>query len=135
MSLVNKMIWCALPWFPHHYGFCPSEKAWKALAKSSKRDLGPYPTTAAMTTLFQSTEHKTRTCIVTVADKTAEETANLLVHEAAHVWRDIREGIGEEHPSPEFEAYALQNIARELFTAYEKTRGQLFVKRGRRPPP
>lgn len=126
------MIWCeSFLRLPHHYGFCPSEKAWHALGKASKRDLGCYPDNAAMTTLFQDTERKTRTCIVTVADRTPQATVGLLVHEAMHVWRDIREGIGEERPSSEFEAYALQNIVEELITAYEKTRGPLFAKRQR----
>lgn len=125
----HKMIWCGgFLRLPHDYGFCPSEKAWHALAKSSKRDLGSYPNNAAMTTLFQSTKDKTRTCIVTVANRTPQETVSLLAHEAMHVWRDIREGIGEEKPSSEFEAYAIQNIVDELICAYEKTRGPLFIR-------
>lgn len=114
--------------FTHHYGFCPSEKAWNELAKKSKRDLGRYPDNAAMTTLFQDTKTKTRTCIVTIADRTPRDTVNLLVHEAMHVWRDIREGISEMEPSSEFEAYAMQNIVDELIEAYEKTRGPLFIR-------
>jgi hypothetical protein len=121
------MIWCETPLrLPHHYGFCPSKKAWDALAKSSKRDLGPYPDNAANTTLLQHTKNKTRTCIVTVGTRPPLATVGLLVHEAMHVWRDIREGIGEEHPSSEFEAYAMQNIIEELLRAYQKTRGPLF---------
>lgn len=82
-----------------------------------------------MTTLFQSTANKTRTALVTVGTgRTPLATAAFLVHEAAHVWRDIREGVGEEMPSSEFEAYALQNIVEDLFTAYEKTRGPLFIR-------
>lgn len=127
MAIVNKMIWCetAQP-FTHHFGFCPSEKAWHALAKSAKRDLGRYPDNAAMTTLFQDTVTKTRTCIVTVAKRPPRETISLLVHEAMHVWRDMCEGIGETHPSSEFEAYAMQSIVDGLIRAYERTRGPLF---------
>lgn len=125
----HKMIWCetAQP-FTHHFGFCPSEKAWNALAKSSKRDLGRYPDNAAMTTLFQNTKLKIRTCIVTVADRTPRDTVALLVHEGMHVWRDMCEGIGESTPSSEFEAYAVQSIVDELLRAYEKTRGPLFTR-------
>lgn len=124
----HKMIWCEMFLrLPHHYGFCPSEKTWHALAKSSKRDLGSYPDNAATTTLFQSTDRKTRTCIVTVGIRTPRETISLIAHEAMHVWRDICQGIGEEHPSSEFEAYAVQNIIDELIQAYEKTRGRLLA--------
>jgi hypothetical protein len=128
----HKMVWCeTFLRIRHHYGFCPSEKAWNALAKSSRRELGSYPAnrTAAMTTLFQDTKNKTRTCIVTVAVQPPFQIVGLLSHEAMHVWRDIREGIGEESPSSEFEAYAMQNIFEELLTAYEKTRGRLFNRR------
>lgn len=128
----HKMIWCTTPLrLKHHYGFCPSEKAWNALAKSSRRDLGSYPCRdkAAITTLFQRTSDKTRTCIVTVSERPPVETVGLLVHEAMHVWRDIREGIGEEFPSSEFEAYMMQNIIHELLEAYQKTRGPLFTRR------
>lgn len=124
----HKVIWCHAGWFPYQYGFCPSEKAWHDLAKASKRDLGAYPDNAAMTTLFRRTDTKKPTAVVTVADRPPYDTVNLLVHEAMHVWRDIRESIGEDHPSSEFEAYAMQNIIAELLTAYLKTRGPLFIR-------
>lgn len=125
----HKTIWfdCFLN-MRHHYGFCPSARAWQALAKSSKRELGPYPDNAAMTTLFQSTKNRTKTCIVTVADRPPLQTVGLLTHEAMHIWRDIREAIGEREPSSEFEAYAMQFIVEDLLTAYEKTRGKLFIR-------
>lgn len=129
MAKLNKMIWCETTQpFTHHFGFCPSEKAWNALAKASKRNLGRYPDAAAMTTLFQDAVVKTRTCIVTVSERAPRETVNLLVHEAMHVWRDMREGIGEAHPSSEFEAYAMQSIVDELLRAYERSRGPLFIR-------
>lgn len=42
----------------------------------------------------------------------------LLVHEAAHVWQTFRASIGEEKPSPEFEAYCLQALCSRLFKQY-----------------
>lgn len=42
----------------------------------------------------------------------------LLVHEAVHVWQYFKEFIGEDMPSKEFEAYAIQNISQELIQAY-----------------
>lgn len=126
----HKMVWfdCFLN-LKLHYGFCPSERTWRELAKSSKRDLGTYPESAAMTTLFQSTKNKTRTCIVTVADRPPLQTIGFLTHEAAHIWQDVRDMIGEHKPSSEFEAYAMQNIVEDLVGAYEKTRGRLFIRR------
>ena len=66
------------------------------------------------------------TCIVTMKPKphwNLETIYALLVHEATHIWRQTREFIGETNPSPEFEAYSMQNISQRLFEAYrEKTR-------------
>ena len=42
----------------------------------------------------------------------------LLAHEAVHVKQKYMEFIGERDPSPEFEAYVVQNIVQELVLAY-----------------
>lgn len=41
----------------------------------------------------------------------------LIVHEAVHVWQAIRDDIGEENPSAEFEAYSIQAISQRLMEA------------------
>lgn len=129
--MLNKIIWCDAGWLPHYYGFCPSKRAWDALAKISKRDLGRYPPPdpKACCTLFRNYKDGKRTCIVTVGDHSPAVTVDLLIHEAMHVWRDMLEAIEEEKPSSEFEAYAMQNITANLFHAYEQTRSPLFLKR------
>lgn len=47
-------------------------------------------------------------------------TASLLVHEAVHVWQRIRDLMGEDSPSSEFEAYAIQHISSELMVEYAR---------------
>ena len=42
----------------------------------------------------------------------------MIVHEAAHVWQNIREAMDEESPSHEFEAYSLQWIVHDLIVDY-----------------
>ncbi len=44
----------------------------------------------------------------------------LLVHEAVHVWQHFRDHIGEDNPSIEFEAYAIQTISTRLMADYKK---------------
>ncbi|MEL7086832.1 MAG: hypothetical protein AAGL98_00070 [Planctomycetota bacterium] len=84
----------------------------------------------AATSLFQKTDaSKHRVAIVTVGDFSPGETVGILAHEAVHVWQDIRDGIGEKEPSSELEAYGVQSIASDLFSAYERTRRPLFRKR------
>lgn len=63
-------------------------------------------------------------CIVCLNMARAKEmpptnVAALLVHEATHVWQAAREKIGGQI-CDETEAYAMQNICRELFDAYTK---------------
>ena len=45
----------------------------------------------------------------------------LLLHEAVHIWQELREKMGEESPSAEFEAYTVQSIAQNLFEMYEES--------------
>ena len=42
----------------------------------------------------------------------------VIVHEAVHVWQNIREAMEEESPSHEFEAYSLQWIVHNLIKDY-----------------
>lgn len=47
------------------------------------------------------------------------EVYGLLLHEAVHVWQQIKGLMGEREPSSEFEAYSIQAIAQDLFEMYE----------------
>jgi hypothetical protein len=47
-----------------------------------------------------------------------EQVHGLMVHEGAHFWQHICEGIGETNASSEFEAYGMQFIAQKMFYAY-----------------
>jgi hypothetical protein len=51
---------------------------------------------------------------------TRDGLCEILVHEAVHVWQYARDIMGEEKPSPEFEAYSVQFIFGNLLAAIEK---------------
>ena len=126
--MVDRVIWCDRGWQPLYYGFCPSESAWKREMHRLGVD-EPYPTTAGRCTLFENSKSANECVLVTIAAASTKrkkiEIVGLIVHEAMHVWRFIRERIGEREPSLEFEAYAMQAIAQNLIVAYEQTRGRL----------
>lgn len=46
------------------------------------------------------------------------QVAGLLVHEAVHAFRHFCDQIGEERPSAEFEAYAIQAMAQRLMESF-----------------
>lgn len=48
------------------------------------------------------------------------EVYALLAHEAVHVWQFLCEAILEHQPSPEFEAYTIQEITLNLCSEYKK---------------
>jgi hypothetical protein len=63
-------------------------------------------------------------CVVCMRPKNgadAIENAGTLIHEAVHVWQQFRDRICEHSPSREFEAYAIEAIAKNLMKAYAKT--------------
>lgn len=53
-------------------------------------------------------------------DKLLIQVYALLVHEAVHIWQRHCDNIGEENPSPEFEAYAVQRLSQNLMEAYDE---------------
>lgn len=59
-------------------------------------------------------------CVRVDPKRTGLEIAGLLVHEAVHIWQHVREYIGEDSPSSEFEAYSVQCIAQELMWLYRE---------------
>ncbi len=59
-------------------------------------------------------------CIHPAPERDQLEVVGLLVHEAAHVWQEVLEHIGEHRPSAEFEAYSLQSILQTLLGEYRR---------------
>lgn len=51
--------------------------------------------------------------------RTKIEVYGLILHEAVHVWQQIKLLMREDNPSIEFEAYSIQLIAINLFSMYE----------------
>lgn len=63
------------------------------------------------------------TCVVcidfsTTKDHLLPEICGMLIHEAAHVWQELCDSIGEKSPSKEFEAYSIQCISQRLIADF-----------------
>lgn len=64
-------------------------------------------------------------CIRNFKGKDPEAVQALIVHEAVHIWQEIREHYGEKEPSSEFEAYAIQALTLNLLTEFNRqTKGK-----------
>lgn len=126
----HQVVWLDRGGLPNYWGFCPSKKAWDAELKKLKCDPAEYPTASGHCAHFNSPSGRSLT-LVTIAENvdvecSPAEIVGLLAHEGAHVWQETLRAIGEEAPSPEFEAYAIQRIVQDLVKTYEKTRRKLF---------
>lgn len=130
---MNRTVWCDRGWMPYHYGFCPNEIAWKHSMKMMKIPNAPaYPAEYdGRCVHFENVANSNACSIVTMRplNKSSLEQISMLYHEAVHVWQAMREAIGEDKPSHEFEAYSIQNIGKQLIIAYEQSRGELTSKR------
>jgi hypothetical protein len=124
------VVWGDCGWIPNFaYGFVPDEKVWKKALKFYEYEPRPYPTPDACCSYFPGRGPDnlgTFTVLVTMSPKAEgmplASVIGLLTHEAAHIWQQMREHIGEDDPSSEFEAYAMQAIIQSLWTGFEKTR-------------
>lgn len=126
MRAHNKVIWCDSAWFPFYYGFCPNEKAWAAQMRNMKIKNAPYPTSVGACTQFIR-DNGDLIVLVTIRDNVHKHFSKIgilgfLTHEATHVWQNMIDKMGEQGPSREFEAYAIQNISLELWRAFLNTR-------------
>ena len=124
-----KNLWADRSLFesPYHLTLCTTEKQYKRELKRMKMPKSERPS-------FTVNDHSHAAChffacpvgriaIVCIRhDKSRmiHQHNSLLVHEAVHIWQQIKEDIGEHTPSKEFEAYAIQNISQFLMIEFER---------------
>lgn len=112
---------------PIRYALCVSRKQYRATLKHFGLLDAADPAAWVNDGKGASTHHfDNRVSIVCVADwkgREMSQIAGLLVHEAVHIWQEVRATLGEDRPSMEFEAYAIQGIAQELIEMFEQAMG------------
>ena len=124
------MIWLdrALLITPIYFGLCKSEKDFNKELKRlgiARKEWPRFISDNSNATIhfFDNKSNAKRCCIVCVKSEKGISKIQLyalLVHEAVHIWQAIRENIGERYPASEQEAYAIQAISQQLFTAYNE---------------
>lgn len=122
-----KAKWCSrsIITSPIYFTICTSEKIMQAELKRLKiKDSFPHVSPGAdATTQFFRNDNENEIAIVCFYDyrnHSTERNHALIVHEAVHIWQKIRDDMGEDKPSAEFEAYSVQMIAQELFLEFKR---------------
>lgn len=114
---------------PYHYALCLSEEAFHAELRRLKvpeERRAPWLKTSycgATLHFFEESGSAGLCAIVCLRDDPKierEQKYAILVHEAVHLWREIKAHIGEHDPASEEEAYAIQRIAQSLMYSYKE---------------
>lgn len=113
---------------PAHYALCLDAEGFEAELQRlhvppAQRPVFVRPGSDACVHYMQNSEcgNVAIVCLRVPDGVTPVEVAALLVHEAVHVWQWIKELVGEDAPSVEFEAYSIQSISQNLMEAYART--------------
>lgn len=111
---------------PCYLTLCRTEREFEGVQKHlkvPKRDRVPFLLNKHADATTHFFESRGKLCAVVCLPENTErervEILGLLVHEAVHVWQQVRRALGETNPSDEFEAYSVQAIAQQLMQAYE----------------
>lgn len=113
----------------HYFTLCTTEKLFKKALKHLRIPKSQRPPflsnwhSNATSHYFENRDDMKVSCVVCIGNtegKSKSQVYALLTHEAVHVWQQVKIAIGEHSPSPEFEAYAIQNISQRLFEGYER---------------
>ena len=115
---------------PYFYGLCLSENDFRKELKKLKVQKDQWPPflasgSANASAHFFDGANGSRSCIIAIGSTKGRSVAQIhamLVHEAVHLWQEIRSDIGEKQPSSEFEAYAVQALSQRLIESYETQR-------------
>lgn len=108
---------------PLYFCLCTSPAILKSELKKMKCDAEiNIPIGKSATTNFLKNERNETVVIVCLYDHSTdlEQIHALLVHEAIHIWQEIKDILGEKNPSHEFEAYSIQQISQQMFYEYKR---------------
>ena len=129
MKLSSKLKWLdrTLIESPYHFGLCLSEKDFHKtlkrmnVAKDEWPSFMKTPQANATVHYFECDgSYSAIVCLGSTKGIQLEQVYAMFVHEAVHIWQAIKDHIGEDEPSKEFEAYSIQAISQRLMFAYKE---------------
>ena len=108
---------------PVYYCLCKTEKEFKKAQKHlkiPKKDRCDFLLHGSNASTHFYTKDAESSAVVCIDGEgyTRSQVSALLLHEAVHIFQEVKEMIGEHSPSKEFEAYAIQAISQRLFERY-----------------
>ena len=124
--------WLDNGWFPFNIGFVPDLKSWEKVTKYLKAEDAPYGESAGRCTNLVNTETRDLCILISIKHwdtKDSAAVAGLVAHEAVHAFEFMCDHIGEDKPSSEFKAYAVQSFVREVLDCIEIERKKLKRKK------
>ncbi|MCH7391821.1 hypothetical protein [Acinetobacter dispersus] len=103
--------WFVTPFEHIRYTLCRTKKQVKKLK------LNPHQTNAHASVAFYDSEDGATLAVVLLPRNQQEAIANyaLILHEAVHIFQELKALMNENIPSKEFEAFSIQRIAQDLF--------------------
>jgi hypothetical protein len=123
----DRVMWMERGPLPVRIGWCPSEAAWKREMKLMGMPNEPF--IGESSGRCDSFERPGDSVVLVhlnreVARRHTEiEIVGLLAHESTHAFQAVCRTMGEDRPSPEFEAYTIQAITQFMFMAMIDTWG------------
>ena len=136
--------WCSreLIRSPYYYGVCLDEVSFEETCKEleiPKSKIPPFvsdgsPATVNFLINANLNKRVAIVCLKLPENISPTQTIGLLVHEAVHIFQQIKAYIGEGSPSPEFEAYSIQTITEELIYAYDDIINSKNVNKPKKSP-
>lgn len=119
MSKPREPRWLDAGHLPFRYALVMDKAEWRWVRNEIKHGRKWEEPTGAVTWWFE--QDGLLTVLVILNAKTDDESVlKFLVHEAVHVWQNVRKHIGEAEPSREFEAYTIDGIFMQLWTAWKE---------------
>ena len=112
--------------YPIEAYYAPTKKSWHRLLRKLNLEDEPYSKGVGMMTTYHPHGEQTNPiCIITVNCEGMDNCVRvgIIAHECVHVFQELIERIGENVPSPEFEAYTIQSMVTNVVWAWEKTFG------------